>query len=66
RALHNTNIVIASKAKQSRNILTIHKIAASLKLLAMTRIAVLQNSRYIPLSDNPFRVSKSLKSLFGL
>ncbi|MDO9529100.1 MAG: hypothetical protein Q7J27_08070 [Syntrophales bacterium] len=45
RALHNTNIVIASEAKQSDNILIIHKIAASLKLLAMTRIAVLQSSQ---------------------
>ncbi|MDO9529891.1 MAG: hypothetical protein Q7J27_12155 [Syntrophales bacterium] len=44
RALHNTNIVIASEAKQSHNILIIRKIAASLKLLAMTRIAVLQSS----------------------
>ncbi|MDO9530465.1 MAG: hypothetical protein Q7J27_15095, partial [Syntrophales bacterium] len=34
----------AARAKQSRNILTIHKIAASLKLLAMTRITVLQSS----------------------
>ena len=47
KALHNTHIVIASEAKQSHNILIIHKIATAVpslrsRRLAMTKIAVLQ------------------------
>ena len=64
KALHNTHIVIASEAKQSHNILIIHKIATAVPSLrsgrlAMTKIAVLQKPQnIIQLGQGCMEISK--------
>ncbi|MDO9529217.1 MAG: hypothetical protein Q7J27_08655 [Syntrophales bacterium] len=64
KALHNAHIVIASEAKQSHNILIIHKIATAVPSLrsghlAMTKITVLQRSQnIIQLGQGCMKISK--------